>query len=406
MSLTRFPSVAPAAARAPGLAGRVLNRFCTRMQRGSLSVTLPDGRTLLHQGSEPGPHAQLTLHRWRALARLAWRGDLGFAEGYIAGDWSSTDLVRMIALGAVNLDAIDPAIDGPWPVRMLRRLVHAARANSIRGSRRNITFHYDLGNAFYRPWLDRSMTYSSAMALLPGQTLEAAQADKLDRIAALLDLAPQHRVLEIGCGWGALARHIAPHCAHVTGVTLSDEQLALARERAERAGLADKLGFALTDYRHVTGSFDRIASIEMIEAVGEAWWPTWFRQVHDRLVPGGRAVVQAITIAEQRFPHYRQAPDFIQHYVFPGGMLPTKAIIAEQARAAGLVLSHQECFGAGYAATLAEWRRRFLGARATLAELGFDERFMRLWTYYLSYCEAGFATGQTDVGLYVLERPA
>jgi cyclopropane-fatty-acyl-phospholipid synthase len=383
---------------------RTMRRWLAHLHKGSITVVLPDGQVVHHHGDETGPQGQITLHNWRALRRLLWRGDLGFAEGYIAGDWSSTDLVRLIALGAANLSRLDTEMDGSLPVRLLRRVVHTLRGNSLRGSRRNIAFHYDLGNTFYRPWLDQSMTYSSALAFAPGQTLEAAQAHKLDRIARLLRLEPGASVLEIGCGWGALAAHMA-HCgAHVTGITLSQEQLAFARERMAHADLADRVDLQLRDYREVTGTFDAIVSIEMLEAVGEAWWPAYFKQVHDRLVPGGRAVLQVITIAEDRYAHYRQAPDFIQHYVFPGGMLPTRTIMAQQSADAGLILSHQEHFAPAYAATLAEWRHRFEAARDTMLGTGYDERFCRLWTYYLSYCEAGFATGQIDVGLYVLEK--
>jgi cyclopropane-fatty-acyl-phospholipid synthase len=381
-----------------------MRRWIGHLHQGSISVTLPDGEVIHHHGEEPGPQAQITLHRWRALRRLLWRGDLGFAEGYIAGDWTSHDLVRLIALGAVNLSRLDVEIDGSLPVRVMRRLAHVLRGNSLRGSRRNIAYHYDLGNDFYRPWLDQTMTYSSAVAFAPGQSLEAAQAHKLDHIARLLKIAPGSRVLEIGCGWGALATHLAHSGAHVTGITLSAEQLAFARERVAHAGLAGQVDLQMRDYREQTGTFDAIVSIEMLEAVGEAWWPTYFRQLHDRLAPGGRAVLQVITIAEERYAHYRQAPDFIQHYVFPGGMLPTRTIMAEQARAAGLVLTHQEQFAPAYAATLAEWRHRFEAAHETIAARGFDEQFRRMWSYYLSYCEAGFVTGQIDVGLYVMEK--
>ncbi|WP_353227505.1 cyclopropane-fatty-acyl-phospholipid synthase family protein [Novosphingobium sp.] len=405
-SSASFPTAAKAAR--PWRAGAVLRgmrRFLAALHIGSISVVLPDGQTVHHAGTEPGPHGQITLHNWRALRRLLWRGDLGFAEGYIAGDWSSSDLVRLIAVGAANLDRLDNLIDGSVPVRLMRQLAHALRGNSLRGSRRNIAAHYDLGNAFYRPWLDDSMTYSSALALIPGQTLESAQALKLDRIAELLDLAPDHRVLEIGCGWGGLAARLARACTHVTGVTLSHEQLGYGQSHIAHAGLSNRVDLRLQDYRLVSESYDRIVSIEMLEAVGEAWWPTYFRQIHDRLNPGGRAVVQVITIAEHRFPHYRAAPDFIQHYIFPGGMLPTRTILAEQASAAGLVLSHQEQFGQGYAATLAEWRRRFEAAHDQISALGFDASFQRLWAYYLCYCEAAFSTGQIDVGLYVMEKP-
>jgi len=405
MELTAAP---PAQAAVPGRGARarLVQRFLRAIRRGSLSVTLPDGTGLHHQGEQPGPHGQIVVHRWRALARIAWAGDLGFAEGRIAGEWSSPDLPRLLEVAALNVAAMDRLLDGSWPVRLLRRIGHRRRANSTAGSRRNIAFHYDLGNAFYRLWLDDSLAYSSALAMAPGQSLEQAQALRLEHIGELLGPLPDCRVLEIGCGWGALAMHLTGAGARVTGLTLSHEQLAWAREHATRAGLDDRLDLRLQDYRDVTEQFDRVVSIEMLEAVGEQWWPVWFRQVHDRLTPGGRAVVQVITIAEDRYAHYRATPDFIQQFIFPGGMLPTHAIIAEQAAAAGLAIRHRECFAAGYAATLAEWRRRFHARWPQIAALGFDDRFRRLWDYYLAYCEAGFATGQTDVALYVLERPA
>ncbi len=390
--------------RRAGAVMRTVQRWLAHLHNGSLTLVLPDGQTIEHKGTEPGPQAQLTLHCWRPLRRMLWRGDLGFAEGYIAGEWSSADLVRLIALGAANLSRLDAEIDGSLPVRLLRRMAHMLRGNSLKGSRRNIAFHYDLGNDFYRPWLDQSMTYSSAVEFAQGQTLEAAQAHKLDRIAELLALEPEARVLEIGCGWGALAIHLARRGAKVTGITLSQEQLALARDRVAHGNLSDRIDLQLIDYRKVGGSYDRIVSIEMLEAVGEAWWPTYFAQIHDRLAPGGRAVIQVITIAEERFAQYRQAPDFIQHYIFPGGMLPTRTIVQDQARQAGLALAHQEQFAPAYAATLAEWRRRFETARDTMLNGGFDDRFCRMWTYYLSYCEAGFTTGQINVGLYVFEK--
>lgn len=403
---TRAPTHAAAARRGlwPAIARRILDRALARLHCGSLSLTLPGGQVHHHMGRHPGPHGQLTLHSWAVLRRVMWRGDLGFAESHVAGEWSSQDLTRLIALAAANISTLDGAMDGAWPARLLRRVTHALRGNSLGGSRRNIAFHYDLGNDFYRLWLDDSMTYSSALALPAGQTLEQAQALRLAHIADLLAPEPGDAVLEIGCGWGALAACLAPRCGHVTGLTLSRAQLAHARDRITREGLERKVDLRLQDYREVSGTFARIVSIEMLEAVGEAWWPTYFQTLHNRLAPGGRAVLQVITIAEDRFEHYRRAPDFIQHYIFPGGMLPTRAILRDQARAAGLRLAHSETFGHGYAETLAEWRRRFTARAQEIAAMGYDEAFQRLWAYYLSYCEAGFLTGQIDVGLYVLEK--
>lgn len=387
-----------------GLAARLLRRVMTRIDSGHITVVLPSGERVEHHGTRPGNHAALVLHRWRALRRLVSRGDLGFAEAYIDGDWSSPDLAALLELAGRNIALLDKRISGFWPVRMLNRLRHIMRMNSKSGSRRNIAFHYDLGNAFYRCWLDASMTYSSALYEHPGQTLEDAQEAKLERIVDLMDLREGDNVLEIGCGWGALAAKLARAGAGVTGVTLSREQLAFARQRADREKLAGKISLELTDYRDVEGSYDRIVSIEMLEAVGEAYWPVYFRTLNARLNAGGTALLQVITIDEARFESYRASADFIQRHIFPGGMLPTRGIIARQAAAAGLELVSTQHFGESYARTLAEWRRRFRDSWPRVEAMGFPERFGRLWEYYLCYCEAGFRTGIIDVGFYVLAK--
>jgi cyclopropane-fatty-acyl-phospholipid synthase len=288
--------------------------------------------------------------------------------------------------------------------RWVNRLRHLMRGNTRRGSRRNIEAHYDLGNAFYRAWLDPGMQYSSALWDEATPDLEAAQARKLAHIGELLRLEGGESVLEIGCGWGGLAASLAANRgASVTAITLSPSQLAVSRERAAAQGLEAQLDFRLQDYRDVAGRFDRIVSIEMIEAVGEAWWPAYFGTLARCLKPGGRAVVQAITIADETFADYRRNPDFIQKHVFPGGFLPSKSALAAQVKAAGLRLTRSECFGLSYAKTLAEWRKRFDARWSEIAAQGFDERFRRLWDYYLSYCEAGFSEGIIDVGLYTIE---
>ena len=388
----------PSARAAPWLVRRVL-RY---VERGGLTITLPSGALYSHVGSLPGAHGRITLHRWRALLRLLGRGDVGFADGYIAGDWSSPDLVSLIAVLASNITRLDPINEGFWATRLWRRVRHLGNRNSARGSRRNIAFHYDLGNAFYRLWLDPTMTYSSAMALAPGQSLASAQAAKLAHIADLLALTGHEKVLEIGCGWGELALRLSHDAASVIGLTLSQEQLAWARERVSAAGQGGCVDLRLQDYRTVTGQFDRIVSIEMLEAVGEAYWPAFFQTLRDRLAPGGRIVLQAITIRDDRFAAYKRSPDFIQRYIFPGGMLPTRAILAEEAARAGLAMTAAETFAMGYAETLAAWRRNFDGAWPQIETLGFAVEFRRLWTYYLAYCEAGFRTGTIDVGLYTL----
>ena len=390
----------------PAASPWLLRRVMRQLECGRLTVILPSGRRISHVGVQPGPHGIMQVHDNRAFRRLLTRGDVGFSEGYVAGDWSSPDLTALIAMAAENIARLDRTMEGFWPVRLWRRLGHALKLNSLRGSRRNIAFHYDLGNDFYRLWLDRSMTYSSACWIAPGQSLEAAQQDKLDRIAKLLSLRGDDEVLEIGCGWGALAVHLAQRCGRVAGLTLSTEQLAYARRRAVYAGMSDRIDFRLQDYREEVGRYDRIVSIEMLEAVGEAYWPAYFERLRACLKPGGRIVLQAITIREDRFDAYKRTPDFIQRHIFPGGMLPTTAILSNQAARAGLAITHSETFGRGYADTLAEWRRRFDAAWPQILRQGFDPDFRRLWDYYLSYCEAGFRTGTIDVGLYVLEEAA
>ena len=384
-----------------GIGPWLMMRVLRKLVSGRITIITPSGERFDHKAAQPGPEAVMVIHNWRAASRLMTGGDVGFAEGYIAGDWSSPDLVALIAVAAENVVHLQEVMDGFAPVRLFNRVRHLFRPNSRKGSRRNIAFHYDLGNDFYRLWLDDSMTYSSACALKPGQSLEAAQQAKLARITELLELTGTERVLEIGCG--ALARHIAPLCGHVTGLTLSQEQLAFANQSIAAAGLADRIDLRLQDYRDTSEAFDRIVSIEMFEAVGEEYWPVYFEKLRARLKPGGTAVLQVITIREDRFEPYRNGSDFIQHYVFPGGMLPSPNIISEQAGRVGLSLASSETFREGYAATLAAWRRRFIAVRPDIEALGFDEKFQRMWIYYLSYCEAGFQTGTIDVGLYVLK---
>lgn len=386
------------------LTTRILRRMMDQIHSGHISVVLPSGDRIDHSGERAGPSATLFIHRWRTITRLISQGDLGFAQSYIDGDWSSPSLATLLELAAMNTATINSKIPGIWPLRALNRLRHLLRANSKSGSRRNIAFHYDLGNAFYRHWLDPEMTYSSALYAHPDQTLEDAQAAKLKRVLELLDLSGGEHVLEIGCGWGALAVRLAHASARVTAITLSSEQLAFAREKVASEALTDRITLELTDYRDAEGTYDRIVSIEMLEAVGETYWPTYFKILNERLNAGGVAVLQVITIDDGRFEAYRTSADFIQRHIFPGGMLPTKTAIAKQSAAAGLDLVLMQSFGESYAATLAEWRRRFVASWPHIADMGFPERFRRLWEYYLCYCEAGFRAATIDVGLYVLAK--
>jgi cyclopropane-fatty-acyl-phospholipid synthase len=327
-----------------------------------------------------------------------WAGDIGLAEAYIDGDWWTPDLVSVLDFGLRNEASLPRAASSPLVQRCINKVRHAMRRNTRRGSKRNIQAHYDLGNAFYAPWLDATMNYSSALYRSPDQTLEDAQNAKLDRVIDLLAPNSGDDVLEIGCGWGAVAERLAGQC-RFTGITLSREQLAYAKARV-RAN-AD---IRLQDYRDIKGKFDRIVSIEMFEAVGEAYWGGYFEKLRNALRPGGRAVLQVITIDERRFSSYRSAPDFIQKYIFPGGMLPTVPIMQQLIDECGMKLERIELFGASYAATLAEWQRRFQAAWPSLQELGFDRRFKRMWEFYLAYCQSGFANNAIDVGLYLIKR--
>ncbi|HBK07011.1 MAG TPA: SAM-dependent methyltransferase [Acetobacteraceae bacterium] len=382
------------------LARRLSRTLFSRVHTGRFTIVTPSGMRLSHEG-KPGPEGVLVLRRWRTLRRLLFQGDIAFAEAFMDGDWDSPDLPALIELAGSNMPTLSDAFDANWFHRLRNRWLHRLNANTKRGSKRNIRHHYDLGNAFYRTWLDAGMSYSSAIFASRDQSLEDAQLAKQQRAIALMETQPGQTVLEIGCGWGGLAEQLVRSAGcSVTGVTLSPAQLAYATERLGDADLR------LQDYRDVSGQFDRIVSIEMMEAVGEAYWPSYFATLRDRLKPGGLAVIQAITISEAQFEGYRRCTDFIQQYIFPGGMLPTITEIRRQADRAGMKLRSIETFGSSYAWTLAEWRKRFHAAWPRIERMGFDTRFRRMWDYYLAYCEGGFRAGTINVGLYVMEKPA
>jgi cyclopropane-fatty-acyl-phospholipid synthase len=383
------------------MSGRFLRSLLKACDIGRVSVCFPNGERVEHAGSIPGPHGILQLRKWRALRRLVFGGHLGFAEAYVDGDWDSPDLAALIECAALNQDLLGDAFSGSLFSRTLSRLAHAKRANTKRGSRKNIVAHYDLGNDFYAAWLDHGMSYSSALFNQPGLSLEAAQDAKQARVLETLRLRGGERVLEIGCGWGGLAERLIREAkCHVTGLTLSPAQLDHAQARLSACGLDGHHDLRLQDYREVKGRFDRIVSIEMLEAVGAEYWPIYFARLRDCMAERGRAVLQVITIAERYYETYRREPDFIQRHIFPGGMLPSKAILQTQIERAGLALRSVEHFGDSYAATLGEWQRRFQLAWPRLRAQGFDEAFRRKWEYYLAYCEAGFRAGSIDVGLY------
>jgi len=368
------------------------------LKYGSLVVCLPNGRTYQIRGAEPGPDAHLNIHDIRFARMVVQSGDVGVGEAYMAGYWSSPDITTFLELFCINRDATVEALKGRPVMRFLLSLRHWLNANTKRGSKRNISAHYDLGNSFYNEWLDETMTYSSALYEDGTQSLESAQNAKYASLVKGADIQPDHTVLEIGCGWGGFAEFVGKEVgAKVKALTISQEQYDFARERIFKAGLNEKVDVCFQDYRDETGQYDRIASIEMFEAVGEKYWPTYFEKLSSCLKPGGRAGLQIITIQDRMFDDYRRGTDFIQRHIFPGGMLPPPTKLANMGAHLGLHLKAERIFGQDYARTLAEWRERFHDAWPRIKPLGFDDRFKRLWEFYLHYCEAGFRSENIDV---------
>jgi cyclopropane-fatty-acyl-phospholipid synthase len=380
--------------------------ICTGLKGGALAMTLPNGSTL---ALGDGPvRATMLVSDYRLAKRVFASGDIGFAESFMAGEWDTPDLTATLTFLADNAERLGRIFRGNPLSRAAHWLRHASRANTRSGSRRNILEHYDLGNAFYELWLDPSMTYSSARFDRVGADadLATAQREKYRSICRLMDLQPGESVLEIGCGWGGFAEVAAlDFGARVTGLTLSDAQLAFAQDRMQNHGLGDQVNLGIQDYRDAKGPFDKVASIEMFEAVGEQYWPAYFAKVAEVLRSGGKAALQVITIRDDLFDTYRARADFIQRYVFPGGMLPSVTRLKEEAAKAGLRWEAIERFGPSYARTLREWSQRFVARWPEIKPLGFDERFKQLWRFYLSYCEAGFLTGRTDVVQVALSKP-
>lgn len=388
----------------PAKAQMVL-RGLVHMQAGSLQLTLPDGRAILIKGKTHGPTAAITLHNWNLPQRALTGGTIGVAESYMDGDWDSPDVGAFLELFLVNADVGSRFPNGARGfIRLVEKFRHWMNANTKTGSKRNISAHYDLGNAFYREWLDPTMTYSSALYETGANDLESAQRAKYKALAEAAGIRREHHVLEIGCGWGGFAEYAAREIGcKVTGLTISHEQLAFATERMSKAGLSDKVNIKFQDYRDEDGEYDRIVSIEMFEAVGEKYWPIYFSQLQRCLKPGGKAGLQIITIKPEAYKEYRANPDFIQKYVFPGGMLPTREHLIDLGRKVGLKMSADFGFGLDYARTLAEWRHRFWNVWERLEPLGFDLRFKRLWEFYFYYCEAGFRARNIDVRQIVYE---
>jgi cyclopropane-fatty-acyl-phospholipid synthase len=400
-----FPQAPPDLRRAPGAFKAALNIARQNWLWGTLIFVPPSGREICIRGAEPGPEARLLIHDYRSIRRVMTAGAVGFAEGYIAGEWDTPDLSAVLESASLNFDRLRQLVDGNPLVRGMNFVKHLLNRNSRAGSRRNIHAHYDLGNAFYARWLDPTMSYSSARYAHPDQPLDQAQRNKYATLARAMALEPSHHVLEVGCGWGGFAEFAAGEIgARVTGVTISREQYDFAKKRMFDQGLAEKADIQLIDYRDIRGRFDRVASIEMFEAVGERYWPTYFQKLREVLRPGGRAGLQIITIRDELFDDYRRHADFIQKYVFPGGMLGSEKRLREETDRAGLEWHEINRFGQDYAHTLQEWASRFEAAWSGIRNLGFDERFHRLWRFYLRYCEAGFRSARTDVVQLSLSR--
>ncbi len=377
-----------------------------RFNRGRLDMVLPDGRTLRFSGKEPGPAAEMVVHDKKFLRAVVAKGDIGFAEAFMDGAFDTPDLPALLEYFSANWDDAGKLVIGSAIARFFVNLHHVRRANTKKGSKRNILAHYDLGNDFYAAWLDPTMTYSSAIFTAPDQSLMEAQLEKYRAIARSVNLKAGDHVLEIGCGWGGFAEVAAKEFgARVTSITISDAQHAYATQRMKEAGLSDRVDILMKDYRDLTGKFDAVVSIEMFEAVGQEYWPGYFGKIADVLRPGGKAGLQIITIHDREFEHYRKRADFIQRYIFPGGMLPSVEKLKEHTERAGMGFGVDLMFAHDYARTLDIWGERFERAWDRIKGGKFDEQFRRMWLYYLGYCSAGFRTGRIDVGQFVLTKP-
>ncbi len=391
----------------PAAARRVVS-LLQRLQHGTLHVQWPDGRVeQFGSANGEGLNATLHLHSYAPLTQAMKSGDIGFAESYIAGEWTTNNLAELLQLLVANRRDMEELIYGNWLGRLFYRVRHLLHRNTRSNSKKNIHAHYDLGNAFYELWLDPTMNYSSAWFDNDRtQPMAQAQTAKVRRALRMVDAKAGDRILEIGCGWGALAELGGQEFgAHMSGVTLSHEQLAFANQRMQTQGLAATSNLRLQDYRDIDdGPYDAICSIEMLEAVGQEYWPTYFESVARLLKPGGKACIQTITIDDSLFDRYVKSTDFIQQYIFPGGCLPCPREFRAQAARAGLKVIDELTFGLDYAETLRRWRHQFLADKAQVLQLGFDERFIRIWEFYLAYCEAAFEQHNTDVMQFTLVK--
>jgi len=403
--------------KTPRAANTILTML-NRVEGGQLSLRLPDGQQRIfgHTSANSKPPVSMDIKQWQVFDDVLKSGDIGFAESFIRHDWDSEDLTATLEFVVANRTRLEQAVYGSLVGRVFNRVRHLLNRNTRDGAKRNIHAHYDLGNVFYQLWLDESMTYSSAIfddthsdeaatdASRDWPELERAQQRKYERMLDRTGCAAGDKILEIGCGWGGFAQTAAQRSVAVKGLTLSSEQLAFAQQRLANAGLSTSVDLALQDYRDEHEQFDAIVSIEMFEAVGESYWPSYFETIKRCLKPGGQAVIQTITIADELFGRYRSGSDFIQQYIFPGGMLPSPEVFRRYASKAGLKVTDEHAFGLDYARTLACWRDKFLAQSPQVDALGFDERFKRTWLFYLAYCEAAFLRRNTDVIQFSLEH--
>ncbi|EEX11043.1 cyclopropane-fatty-acyl-phospholipid synthase [Ruegeria lacuscaerulensis ITI-1157] len=377
-----------------------------KMESGRLDIGLPDGRVFRSEGSKPGPVARVDIHDPDVFARLIREGELGFSDAYLEGGWSTPDLRAFMDLVHLGTETVYDDFTGKFLVQAYERLRFWLQRNHRKQARKNISYHYDLGNDFYAAWLDDTMTYSSALFETGQESLEKAQIAKYASMVDEMGVKPGDHVLEIGCGWGGFAEYAAKERGlRVTGLTISQEQLKYARQRIEKAGLSDRVELKLQDYRDERGQYDGIASIEMFEAVGQKYWPVYFETVRERLKPGAQATLQIITVADRRWEVYKNGVDFIQKYIFPGGMLPSPTVLRAQIAQAGLQVVRSKEFGPSYDLTLRRWYDTFNEKWDQIAAMGFDERFRRMWNYYLTACGAAFYTGNCDVTQITIAKP-
>ena len=381
----------------------LLDKWLSRIEAGELRAVFPSNFQKVYSGGQVGPTADIQINSWKLVPRLLLSGDMGLAESFLSGEWETSNLTQLILLGDINARALGNAVTPSKFINLIEKLRHQRRDNSKRGSRRNIAAHYDLGNEFYSHWLDNSMSYSSALFTDFGEELEVGQNRKYQRLAKALKLKEGDQVLEIGCGWGGFAEIAAKeYKCNVVGITLSNEQAKFAQRRMKENQLSNLVDIRIEDYRDVQGSFDKIVSIEMFEAVGEEHWRNYFETIKTRLKPGGLAGIQSITIANEFFETYKRRPDFIQKYIFPGGILPSEDKLNNAVSSAGLKILDDYYFGKSYAETLRRWQSTFEQKWDDIKNLGFDEKFQKMWRYYLSYCEAGFETGHINVGQFLI----